>query len=129
MLHDRPRPSSAKRSRSRDGSPLNRTRRGSTRSPEPALQVQGCALARSTTPCVDSSGASLLSGRRGCGESLDPLRSADRYVRGLEGCDVVDPLTLRFETLGRVEQAGFPLPPVHFPALWETGEVPRLRSA
>jgi Domain of unknown function (DUF4272) len=42
---------------------------------------------------------------------------------------VTDPAFVRGETLQRLERAGFPSPPVHFPTLWEPGEVPRLRDA
>lgn len=38
-------------------------------------------------------------------------------------------MTLRFETLLRVESAGFPHPPIHFPVLWGAGETPSVRSS
>ncbi|MCB0486048.1 MAG: DUF4272 domain-containing protein [Flavobacteriaceae bacterium] len=37
-------------------------------------------------------------------------------------------MKLRSETLPRVDQAGFPHPPIHFPVLWEAGDVPSVRS-
>ncbi len=37
-------------------------------------------------------------------------------------------MTLRSETLLRVDQAGFPHPPLHFPVLWEAEEEPIVRS-